>query len=60
MKNKKNKHHVKKEDAEGLSLAGSLLIGIGLGFYFDQIVPGVLLGLGIGFILMTLIKLKNK
>ncbi|MCA9732323.1 MAG: hypothetical protein H6696_16260 [Deferribacteres bacterium] len=38
----------------GVLFVGSLFIGIGLGILYHEVVPGVLLGLGIGFVAMGL------
>lgn len=47
MENKK-----KKDKGGGLLLAGSLFLGMGFGFLFNQLLFGIFGGLGIGFILM--------
>ena len=51
----------KKEKSEsdmvgGLVFVGPLLIGIGLGIYFNQTAVCVLVGLGFSFILFGLVK----
>ena len=46
----------KSDIAGGLVFVGPLMIGIGLGIYYNQTAVGVLVGLGVGFILFGLIK----
>ena len=46
----------KSDTVGGLVFVGPLLIGIGLGIYFNQTAVGVLVGLGVGFIFFGLIK----
>jgi hypothetical protein len=57
-KNKSKK--AKGEDVGGIAFIGCVVVGIGLGLYFRQPAVGTLLGVGVGFILMALIKLRNK
>ena len=52
MENKKGKSKV--ETAGGLVFVGPLMIGLGI--YYNQTAVGVLVGLGVGFILFGLIK----
>lgn len=40
-----------KRDVSGHFFIGSLFLGIGFGIYFNQIVVGISLGLGLGFII---------
>jgi len=47
----------KKEDYAGLFIPGGLLVGMGFGFLFNQLVAGLFIGLGAGFVVMALIKL---
>ena len=51
-----NKGKSKSDTVGGLVFVGPLLIGIGLGIYFNQTAVGVLVGLGVGFILFGLVK----
>ena len=46
----------------GILFAGFMFIGMGLGFYFQQIVVGLFIGMGAGFVAMglTWAILKNK
>ena len=50
----------KSDTVGGLVFVGSLLIGIGLGIYFNQTATGMLVGLGVGFILFGLVKALMK
>ena len=52
----KNQNKSKSDIAGGLVFVGPLMIGIGLGIYYNQTAVGVLVGLGIGFILFGLVK----
>ena len=54
MNKKENKS--KSDTVGGLVFVGPLMIGIGLGIYYNQTAVGVLVGLGAGFILFGLIK----
>ena len=40
-------------EAGGIAFVGALLIGLGLGFFFDEVVVGLLLGLGVGFLALA-------
>lgn len=50
----------KKDDFAGMVFVGCVILGIGTGMLFSRPDIGVLIGLGIGFILMAVIKSKNK
>ena len=50
----------KSDTVGGLVFVGPLMIGIGLGIYFNQTAVGVLVGLGFGFILFGLVKALMK
>lgn len=56
----KNKEKSKSDTVGGLVFVGPLMIGIGFGIYFNQTAVGVLVGLGVGFILFGLIKALMK
>ena len=46
----------KSDTAGGLVFVGSLMVGIGLGIFYNQTAVGTLIGLGVGFVLFGLIK----
>jgi len=46
----------KSDTAGGMVFVGGLMIGLGLGIYYNQTAVGLLVGLGVGFILFGLIK----
>jgi hypothetical protein len=50
----------KKEDAAGLVFVGALFIGMALGMFYGNVAVGVLAGLGVGFILMALVRILLK
>ena len=50
----------KSDTVGGLMFVGPLMIGIGLGIYYNQTAVGVLVGLGVGFILFGLTKALMK
>jgi hypothetical protein len=50
----------KSDTVGGLVFVGPLLIGIGIGIYFNQTAVGVLVGLGVSFILFGLVKALMK
>jgi len=54
MSKKENKS--KSDTAGGLVFVGPLMIGIGLGIYYNQTAVGTLVGLGVGFIFFGLVK----
>jgi len=56
----KEKSKSKADTAGGLVFVGPLMIGIGLGIYYEQTAVGVLVGLGVGFILFGLVKALMK
>jgi hypothetical protein len=56
----KNKDKSKSDTAGGLVFVGPLMIGIGLGIYYNITAVGVLVGLGVGFILFGLVKALMK
>lgn len=56
-----NKEEKSKADTVGgFVFVGPLMIGIGLGIYFNQTAVGVLVGLGVGFILYGIVKALMK
>ena len=50
----------RSDTAGGLVFVGPLLIGIGLGIYYNITHVGVLVGLGVGFLLFGLVKAMMK
>lgn len=44
----------------GAVLAGSAMIGVGIGFLTDQVVAGAVLGAGVGFILAASVRAFGK
>jgi len=50
------KKESKSDTAGGLVFVGPLMIGLGLGIYYEQPAVGVLVGLGFGFILFGIVK----
>ncbi len=45
-------------DWAGMVFVGCILVGLGLGFLFNQIVAGTILGVGVGFLAMALVSRK--
>lgn len=67
MPSKKEIQEFKKKEKEsrcwaasGVFVPGGLLLGIGLGFVYNNVAAGTLIGLGTGFILMGLVRLFCK
>ena len=58
MNKKENKS--KSDTVGGLVFVGPLMIGLGLGIYYNQTAVGVLVGLGVGFLLFGLVKALMK
>lgn len=54
----------KKSDREysagGVAFVGSMLLGLGLGLWFDHAISGLLAGSGVGFIAMAFFAQANK
>ena len=57
MADKKKKEKV--DDKSGLFIPGGVLLGMGVGFYTNQVAGGLFVGLGLGFIAMALSKAKK-
>lgn len=55
---KKRKKH--KNEIGALFIPAGLFIGMGLGFFYNQLVVGMFLGLGAGFLLFAIISLFKK
>ena len=50
-----------KDDRSGLFIPAGLMLGMGFGFLYDKLVPGLFIGLGAGFVAMAISELvKNK
>jgi hypothetical protein len=52
----KKKKESKSDTVGGLVFVGPLMIGIGLGIYYNNTAVGALVGLGVGFLLFGLVK----
>ena len=50
----------KKEDSSGIFIPAGALLGLGLGGLSGQWATGVLIGLGLGFAAMAIVKLWQK
>jgi hypothetical protein len=49
-----------KWEASGLFVPAGLFIGMGIGWAFDYLVQGLLIGLGGGFLAMALVRLLTR
>lgn len=51
----------KKNDqsASGVAFVGCMMVGIGLGVLFDNAGAGTLLGIGVGFLVMSIMRSKQ-
>jgi len=56
----KKEEKSKADTVGGFVFVGPLMIGIGLGIYYNQTAVGVLVGLGVGFILYGIVKALMK
>lgn len=43
-------------EAGGIAFVGCILVGVGLGLLFHQLIPGAVIGTGVGFIVMALFR----
>lgn len=50
----------KRDEMGGLFIPAGLLLGMGLGFLFNQLVAGLFIGLGLGFLLFAITSLIKK
>ena len=57
---RKNKEKSKSDTVGGFVFVGPLMIGVGLGIFYNQTAVGALVGLGVGFILFGLVKALMK
>ncbi len=48
------------KDQSGLWIPAGLLVGIGVGMYYDMTAVGTLIGLGAGFVLMAIHRMLKK
>ena len=55
---KRNKD--KKSEPAALFIPAGVLIGIGMGFAYDNVPAGTMIGLGAGFLVMAVIMLLRK
>lgn len=58
-KSVKSKKNVDKEDHSGLFIPGGIFIGMGIGFFTNQLVAGLFIGMGCGFIAMAIAKMRK-
>ena len=56
----KEKPKSKKMEAGGLMIPAGLFIGMGIGWAFDSMVPGMFIGLGAGFLGLALVVLLKR
>ncbi len=47
-------------DISGIAFAGCVVLGVGIGALVNQAGPGTLIGVGVGFIVMALVRSKGK
>lgn len=48
----------KRKGVTGLAIPAGLFIGIGVGLLIDEVAAGTLLGLGGGFLIMIILRIK--
>jgi hypothetical protein len=53
----KEKEKKKKDEAEALFIPAGVLLGMGLGFLYNNLLAGLFIGLGIGFLVFAIISL---
>lgn len=53
-------HHNSKRGAEVVGFVGGFILGLGLGWAYAKPIVGILVGLGIGLILMALIRVFSR
>lgn len=53
---KKVVRRVAREDNSGIFVPAGVLLGLGFGGLYDQWATGVLIGLGLGFLAMAIVK----
>ena len=42
----------------GVAFVACMFIGMGIGWVYDQMVPGIIIGMGVGFLLMTYLRMR--
>ena len=47
-----------KKDISGLFIPAGLFLGMGIGWIFGQLVPGLFVGLGAGFLGMAIARMR--
>ena len=57
---KKTYKSIQRKDAAELAIPAGLFIGLGIGLTNGQVAGGVLIGLGLGFLLLMINKLVKK
>ena len=50
---------MKKSKVAGLAFTGCMFIGMGLGFFLDNLVGGMFIGMGVGFAFQAVVYLAN-
>ncbi|MBL7147649.1 MAG: hypothetical protein ISS82_02380 [Nanoarchaeota archaeon] len=48
----------KEKDPKGFLFPACILIGLGIGMLFNQVAVGVLIGVGVGFLALFIVKKK--
>lgn len=51
---------VKKKEPEALFIPAGVLLGMGFGFLYNDLVAGLFIGLGLGFLLFAIISTLKK
>lgn len=51
---------LQKEDIPALLIPAGLFAVMGVGFIINQLLVGIFVGLGLGFLAMTIVKLSKK
>lgn len=57
MTEKKEEIEKKREEKSDLFIPAGLFIGLGVGFFLDQLVGGMFIGLGAGFLMAAVAKI---
>lgn len=60
-KDKPTKNQKKRKEKDtGLFIPAGLFLGMGVGFFLNELVPGIFFGLGIGFLGMAIAEMLKK